>query len=127
MRAYLDSDVLIWHLRGDERARSLLRSLRADPGQDLFVGALQRAEVIFFAKEEELWATRLLLSLFETVPVDAAIVDLGGELYRAWNPSHGVDVADALLAATVMTTGGKIHTLNVRHFPMPDLLVERAW
>ncbi len=127
MRTYLDSDILIWHLRGDERARALLRLLRADPGRQLCLGALQRAEVVFFAKEAELSATRLLLSLFETVPVDAGIVDLGGELYRSWNPSHGVDVADALLAATVMKTGGKIHTLNVKHFPMPDLLVERAW
>ena len=39
----------------------------------------------------------------------------------------GEGTVDALLAATVMTTGGKIHTLNVKHFPMPDLLVERAW
>ena len=72
--------------------------------------ALQRAEVVFFAKEAELPATRLLLSLFEAVPVDTGIVDLGGELYRSGNLSHGVDVTDALLAATVMKTGGKIHT-----------------
>jgi predicted nucleic acid-binding protein len=127
VRAYVDSDILIWHLRGDARARALLASLRKDPQRMLCVGALQRAEVVFFARESEIPATRLLLSLFETVPVDAAVVDLGGELYRAWHPSHGVDVADALLAATVMTTGGRIHTLNVKHFPMPDLLVEKAW
>jgi hypothetical protein len=69
----------------------------------------------------------LLISLFETIPVDAGIVDLGGELFRSWHPSHGIDVADALLAATVMKTGGKITTLNRKHFPMPDLVVEQAW
>jgi hypothetical protein len=123
----VDSDILIWHLRGDERARALLKSLRTDPAWMLCVGALQRAEVLFFAKEGEVHSTRTFLSLFETVAVDAAVVDLAGELFRSWHPSHGIDVADALLAATAMITGGKIYTLNSKHFPMPDLLVQRAW
>jgi predicted nucleic acid-binding protein len=127
MREYLDSDVLIWHLRGHAGARALLKSLRTDANRMLCLGALQRAEIVFFARAEELHSTLLLLSLFETVPVDAGVVDLGGELYRAWHPSHGIDVADALLAATVMKTGGRIHTLNRKHFPMPDLLVQQAW
>jgi predicted nucleic acid-binding protein len=123
----VDSDILIWHLRGDERARVLLKSLRTDPAWMLCVGALQRAEVLFFAKEGEVHSTRTFLSLFETVAVDAAVVDLASELFRSWHPSHGIDVADALLAATAMITGGKIYTLNSKHFPMPDLLVQRAW
>jgi len=127
MRVYLDSDVLIWHLRGHTKARTLLKSLRADPGRQLCLGALQRAEIVFFARPAELPHTMLLISLFETIPVDAGIVDLGGELFRSWHPSHGIDVADALLAATVMKTGGKITTLNRKHFPMPDLVVEQAW
>jgi hypothetical protein len=32
-----------------------------------------------------------------------------------------------LLAATVMKTGGRIYTLNTKHFPMRDLIVERGW
>jgi len=32
-----------------------------------------------------------------------------------------------MLAATVASTGGKIYTLNVKHHPMPDLAVVRAW
>lgn len=127
MREYVDSDVLIWHLRGSDEAASYLKSLRADPARSLCLGALQRAEIVFFARREELRSTFLLLSLFETVPVDAGIVDLGGELYRTWHPSHGIDVADALLAATALKTGGRIHTLNRRHFPMEDLLVMQAW
>jgi len=37
-----------------------------------------------------------------------------------------VDVADALLAATVLEAGAKLVTGNVKHFPMPELAVERA-
>ena len=34
---------------------------------------------------------------------------------------------DAILAATVLQTGGKIYTLNSKHYPMPEVTVQRAW
>ena len=34
---------------------------------------------------------------------------------------------DALLAATVLGTGGVLYTLNTKHFPMPGLSVIKAW
>ena len=126
MRAYIDSDILIWHLRRERKALEFLRSM-LDPQNILCLGALQRAEIVFFMKPHERKDTLLLLSLFETASIDAGIVDLGGELYREFHPAHGIDIADALLAATVLKTGGKIYTLNTKHFPMRDLIIERAW
>ena len=55
------------------------------------------------------------------------ILDKAGELYRKWNPHHGIDINDAILAATVMQTNGRIYTLNVKHYPMPDVIVQQAW
>ena len=127
MRAYVDSDVLIWHLRGDQRAARFLRRLAAEPATDLWTGALQRAEIVFFMRPSEADATRAFLSRFKTEAVTQTVVDLGGDLYRRWHPSHGIDVNDAILAATVLATGGKIFTQNIRHFPMPDLPVATAW
>lgn len=68
-----------------------------------------------------------LLSRFKTHPVTQEIVDEGGRFYRRWNPSHGVEVNDAILAATAMTTGGVIHTLNIKHYPMPEVAALKAW
>jgi predicted nucleic acid-binding protein len=127
MRAYIDSDILIWHLRRERKALEFFRNMRKDPQNILCLGALQRAEIVFFMKPHERTDTLLLLSLFETASIDAGIVDLGGELYRELHPAHGIDIADALLAATVLKTGGKIYTLNTKHFPMRDLIIERAW
>ncbi len=127
MRAYVDADVLIWHLRGAPEALRFLRELRQRKEYELWTGALQRAEVVFFMRESEKEATELFLSHFQTAPVDQAIVDAAAALYRKWHPSHGIDVNDAMLAASSMKTGGKIFTLNTKHFPMPDLVVERAW
>ncbi len=127
MRAYIDSDVLIWHLRGELKARDLLLKLRDEEQYDLYTGALQRAEVVFFMKPEEEQDTKLFLSQIKTWSVDQEIVDNAGSLYRKWHPSHGIDVNDAFLAATVIQTGGRIYTLNIKHFPMPGINAQKAW
>lgn len=127
MRAYVDSDVLIRHLRGDPKALKFLRRVSQDDALELWTGALQRAEVVFFMRPEEVEATELFLSQFMTSPVDSRLVDAAGRLFRTWNPTHGIDVNDAFLAATAQSTGGKIFTLNLKHYPMPDLAVEKAW
>lgn len=127
MRAYIDSDVLIWHLRGEPKALTFLKKLRESHAYELWTGAMQRAEVVFFMRPGEEDPTRLLLSQFKTAPVDQAIVDRAGEVYRQWNPSHGIDPNDALLAATAMLHGGHIFSLNAKHYPMPDVMARKAW
>lgn len=127
MRAYLDSDILIWHLRGQRKAAELLRSLEQEKGTELWIGALQRAEVVFFMRANETSATMSFLSRFKTESVTQEVVDDAGELYRKWHPTHGMDVNDAMLAATVAVTGGKIYTLNIKHYPMSDIVVIKGW
>ena len=65
MRAYIDSDILIWHLRGERKALNFLRKLRDSSEYELWVGALQRAEVVFFMRPDEEEATTLFLSQFK--------------------------------------------------------------
>jgi len=127
MRVYVDSDILIWHLRGERRAAILLRRLGRAADAELWTGALQRAEVVFFMRSHEEAATMSFLSRLHTQPVTQAIVDRAGALYRRWHPSHGIGVNDALLAATAESTGGKIVTQNVKHYPMPDIVVQKGW
>ncbi len=127
MRAYIDSDVLIWHLRGEQKAQDLLSKLQNEKRYTLYIGVMQRAEIVFFMKSNEKKATELFLSQFKTQAVNQEIIDSAGALYRKWNPSHGIDVNDAILAATAMETGGIIYTLNTKHFPMPEIIVQRGW
>jgi len=127
MRALLDADILIWHLRGERKAADYLRKLAVDPDLELWTGAMQRAEVLFFMRPQEEEQTMMLLSRVRTVAVDQAIVDEAGRLFRKWHPSHGIDPNDAILAATALTKGGQIHTLNRKHYPMNDVVVAKAW
>ena len=127
MRAYFDSDVLIWHLRGERKALNFLKKIRDESEYELWIGAMQRAEIVFFMRPDEIESTMLFLSQFKTASLDQSIVDKASELYRQWNPTHGIDINDALLAATTLQTGGMICCLNVKHYPMPKIHVQRAW
>ena len=127
MRVYVDSDILIWHLRGKDEAKQLLENLTDDNEVELWIGAMQRSEIVFFMRDTEKEDTMDFLSFFKTHPVDKTIVDQAGEFYRKWNPSHGIDPNDALLAATVALTGGRIITQNVSHYPMPNIIVQKGW
>jgi predicted nucleic acid-binding protein len=127
VRVYLDADIVIWQLRRLQQARQLLDALLEQEDVELWLAAMQRAEVVFHIRDREEARTMELLSLFRTHPVTEEIVDLAATYFRRWNPSHGVDENDAILAATVALTGGKVVTQNTRHFPMTEIVVERGW
>ena len=127
MRAYIDSDILIWHLRGEPKAAAFFRRLSGEPATELWTGALQRAEIVFFMRPDEEAGTLSFLSRFKTESVTREIVDAASTFYRLWHPSHGIDINDAILAATAAATGGKIYTQNRKHYPMPDVVVSNAW
>ena len=126
MDSHLDADILIWSLRGRSEADDLLTHFRSN-GDRLMVGMMQRVEVLFHMRPGEEVATFTLLEEMESHPLTTDIVELAATLFRRWRPSHGTGVNDALLAATALIHGGRIVTQNVRHFPMPGLIVERGW
>ena len=123
---YFDADIVIENLRGREAARSLLRGVTVG-GDELWMAATQRAEVLFFMRPHETELTMAVLGQFDTEPLTREMVDVGAAYFRRWNPSHGIDQNDALLAGTVKVTGGRIITQNIRHFPMTDITVEQGW
>jgi hypothetical protein len=43
---------------------------------------------------------------------------VAGILKRDFGKSHGVGLADAILAATAQAEGAELATLNVKHYPM---------
>ena len=127
MRVYIDADILIWYLRGEVKASRFFKKIRKTNEYILCIGAMQRAEIVFFMRSNEEKMTALFLSQFRTVSVDQEIIDTAGKLFRKYNPSHGIDSNDAILAATTYKTGGMIYTLNKKHYPMKDLIVKKAW
>jgi predicted nucleic acid-binding protein len=114
----IDSDVLIAHLRGHPAATDFLLELRRR-GPRPAISAVTVAEISGGMRSGERPAVWRLLASLVVEPVDDIVARKAGELMRAYRRSHrAVGTADYLIAATAITTGHELVTLNVRHFPM---------
>jgi predicted nucleic acid-binding protein len=121
MTALTDTSVLIDYLRGHPGAAELLeRERHAAP---LHASEMTRLEVLAGMRPTEEAGTLLLFSTLVWHSLDAEVAEEAGALGRRWLPSHHtIDGADLAIAATVIRTGSRLLTRNVRHFPMfPDL------
>ena len=114
----LDTDVLIDFLRGHGDAISLV----AAGSERLMVSSISVAELYAGvrggADGAEQPALKRLLSLFRVMPVSDDIARLGGLYKRDYGRSHGVGLADGIIAATATAEDAELMTLNVRHYPM---------
>ena len=127
MRAYVDTEILIRHLCGKRKAMKFLRKLASNQAYELWISALDRTGILASMQKEEEKDTLLFLSNFKTAAIDEATADTAAGLYRQWNPTYGIDMGAAFLAATAIRTGGRIFSLNQMKYPMPEVSVEKAW
>ncbi len=111
----VDTDVLIDFLRGHRKAVTLVKThsarivLSSIVVAELYAGVRGKSE---FAVLED------FVSLFHVVPVTTKIAKSGGLYKREFHKSHGVGLADALLAATTESESAELKTLNTKHYPM---------
>ena len=60
------------------------------------------------------------MSVLLVIGMDEVIAARAGALLRRYAPSHGIDLPDAIIAATSLVTRTPLRTHNLRHFPMLD-------
>ena len=114
----LDTDVLIDFLRGRDEAISFV-SARSERIVMSSVSVAELYAGVRGAREgTEQVALDDLLGLFRVVPVTVDIGRLGGLYKRDYGASHGVGLADAIIAATATLEDAALETLNVKHYPM---------
>lgn len=118
MTVVVDTSVLIDHLRGNERARVIIRDA-IDAGRMVASSVLTKTEVLAGMRAAEESATRELLSALQWVEVDEWLAERAGTLANEYLKSHPeIDVVDYVIAATTELLGAELWTQNVRHFPM---------
>jgi len=125
-RQLLDSDILIDFLRGRAAAWSFVARLRAG-GEAPLISTVSVAEILAGAQRGEEEATERLLSVLERIPVSESIARYAGDFLRAFQRSHGLELGDALVAATALVAGASLVTRNVKHYPMPQVEVLRPY
>jgi predicted nucleic acid-binding protein len=112
----LDSDVIIEVLRGNPATVGWLRTQRA-AGVALAYSPVSRAEIRAGSRPAERPAIASLFWSMTAIPVEASTAELAGEQLAKFAKSHGVQMGDALIAASAIESADDLATFNARHFP----------
>jgi predicted nucleic acid-binding protein len=121
----VDTDVLIWHLRGYPNATRRLDELGA-----LTLSAVTYLEVLQGIRNKaELVAVKKMLQhrAATVLPVSEAITQRTIGLMESLTLSHGLQMGDALIAATAIEHQLPVLTANVKHFGAVDGLKVEAF
>jgi len=120
LRYLLDTDVIIWHLRGHEPTEAILRAIEGE--QPLGCSALSVFEVWSGVRSREEDPTRRFLETLHQVPADGPIAEAAAEYWRHFR-HRGVTLgrADALIAATARVRDLVLVTYIRDHYPMGDV------
>jgi len=111
----LDTDVLVDFLRGYSKAVTFV----SDNSSRIILSSIVVAELYAGVKgDAEQDTLERFISLFRVIPVGAEIARVGGLYKRDYGKSHGVGLADAILAATAEAEKAELKTLNIKHYPM---------
>ena len=111
----LDTDVLVDFFRGHSKAVAFVNA----NSSQIILSSIVVAELYAGVKGvEEQAALDDFISLFRVVPVSVEIAKAGGLYKRDYGKSHGIGLADAILAATAGAENAQLKTLNTKHYPM---------
>ena len=110
----VDSDVLIWTLRGNPKALAHMQELAdwhisAVSYMELAQGCRNKTELKAMQKAFESASSDVL-------PITMAVSDLACQLVEAHALSHSLYMADALIAATAISYSLPLLTANTKHF-----------
>jgi hypothetical protein len=115
----LDTDVLVDFLRGFPKAVTFVNA----NSSRIILSSIVVAELYAGVKgDAELIVLENFISLFRVIPAIGEIAKTGGLYKRDYGKSHGVGLADAIIAATCEAENAELKTLNIKHYPMIDSL-----
>lgn len=114
----VDTDVLIWNLRGNHRAAERLDNagsflLSAVSYMELVQGVHDKSELNILRQSLHYWQASVQ-------PLDSQISTRAMFLMETYVLSHNLQMADALIAATALSLGTTLVTANDKHYRMID-------
>ena len=110
----IDTDVLIWYLRGNENAFKIIENT-----QSFYISVVTYIELIQgMRNKNELKELRLALRDWQTqiLMINEEISARAMFLVERYFLSHSLTLADALIASTAIFNGLPILTANDKHF-----------
>ncbi len=116
-RYLLDTNVLVFHLRGEHNVPALLD--RWSQSHELYISVATWVEILAGMHPREEDATMHLLHSLTTISVNPPIADRAGRMiYTHARKGFQVSFPDALIAATALEHDLTLVTTNAKHFAM---------
>jgi predicted nucleic acid-binding protein len=120
----IDTDVLIWHLRGSEKAKELIYtnipfSISVVTYIELIQGMRDKKEMNSLIKQLTKWDVEII-QISKDISTRAMIY------VEQYHHSGSLELADALIAATCIDTSEMLITGNGRHYKIiPDIQISQ--
>ena len=121
----IDTDVLVWYLRGDSGAKDFVEtnipfSVSSVTYIELTQGMKDKVEFRRFQKKFKSWKT-------EIVHIDQEISSRAVFYVQEYAFSHSMKLADALIAATAVQGGEILATANEKHYKfIPNIELKKV-
>lgn len=118
----VDTSVLIDYYRKTDKSNSVWVAL-VRQGYKFAISAVTKYEIYSGATQDQLNFWNKVLQAIEVIPFDEASVDTAVDINTSLKRKRKqIDLADLFIAATAITHGLSIATLNKKHFDRIDTL-----
>ena len=119
----IDTDVLIWFLRG---RNSALDAIQRCPAVELSaVSYMELVQGVYDKNELRMLLRTIRINGWRILPLTESISHRATLYIESYALSDGMRVADALIAASAVQSGAALMTANVRHYKcIPDIALE---
>ena len=109
-----DTDVLVWYMRGNEKARQLITNsmgiaISVVTYIELVQGLRNKEELRILRNSFKNWGAKIIY-ISEEISTKALF------LVEQYFLSHSIQLADALIGATAMTYSQPLLTANTKHY-----------
>ena len=113
-----DTNVIIEILKGNERTIKIIESIGLE---NIAISSVTVMELYFGAlNKRELSKIKKHLKALNIMHFDNDISELAVSMIESYSKSHGLQIPDAIIAATVLSFEMKLFTLNLKDFKYID-------
>ncbi len=113
-----DTNVIIETLKGDEKTIKIVESIGLE---NIAISSVTVMELYFGAlNKRELNKIKKHLKALNIVHFDSDVSELAVSMIESYSKSHGLQIPDAIIAATALSLEIKLFTLNLKDFRYID-------
>ncbi len=113
-----DTNIIIEALKGDDKTIKIIERIGLE---NIAISSVTVMELYFGAfNKRELNKIKKYLKALNLVHFDNNVSELAVRLIESYSKSHGLQIPDAIIAATALSLEIKLFTLNLRDFRYID-------